>query len=344
MDSRSVLDNISKVNTSKIRRPPSIDTWFGFNTTDESSEEEEGWSEVERVRKKEEKRKKTANKRKEMKKECASRAACMASMGPITRNSINFFRDKGEDFEVAKKSAVREFLTYYFNYDENDFEEFEIKETRLSTKDDNIVNVALSSEDAIRNLYIRKAEMRLEDITLRTYIPPNFHERFMGINRICTERRSLNPLLKTQLRFGKRDVEIYTKIKGDDIGFRKVSIEDFIGDTTIPDFDRNIKWKRYLDRPPRRTTNQWESRGQRPSTQNKGPAKTSGFFKEKTQATQPMTRANSNSLNSTSKKQKLYNEESSSSSGEEEDEQMEDATDTTNEEPETDRFATPASK
>ena len=64
-----------------------------------------------------------------------------------------------------------------------------------------------------------RLESRNENIVLRSYIPPNFHARFMCLSRICTEKRAGNPLLKTQLRFGKSDVEVFTKIKCEEVGF-----------------------------------------------------------------------------------------------------------------------------
>ena len=36
----------------------------------------------------------------------------------------------------------------------------------------------------------------------------------MSLNQICTERRKSDDLLRTQIRFGKTDLEIWTKKKG----------------------------------------------------------------------------------------------------------------------------------
>ena len=88
-------------------------------------------------------------------------------------------------------------------------------------KGDDIINVAMATEDKIRELYTRKAELKNEDIVLRSYIPPNFHRRFMYLNSVCADRRSEDPTLKTQLRFGEKDVEIYVKTKGEEGGVQK---------------------------------------------------------------------------------------------------------------------------
>ena len=58
--------------------------------------------------------------------------------------------------------------------------------------------------------------------------------------------------MKTQLRFGDRDLEILTKEKGGEEPFCKVSLRDFLGRDNIPDFDHSVKWKVQVDRPPRR--------------------------------------------------------------------------------------------
>ena len=197
------------------------------STTEESEEDKEDWSDVMRKRKSEEKRRMRKKRRENRKTECSTKAANMASLGPISWDSINYFRKAGRSPETAKTLAVKEFLQYNLNYTVEELEELDIVETRVSTKGDGIVNIAMSSEESIRELYIRKAETRNEDITLRSYIPPNFHKQFMYINKICTEKRAAEPLLKTQLRFGRRDIEVYIKTKDEEAGYKKVALEEF---------------------------------------------------------------------------------------------------------------------
>ena len=131
-----------------------------------------------------------------------------------------------------------------------------VAETRISTKGDDILNVALADTADAKELYIRRAESRNDNLTVRCYIPPNFHDRFMSLNRICMEKRKEDPNLRTQLRFGSKDVEIWIKHKNDDKGFRRVDLEDFT-DQDVPDFNHTIKWKRYPDRLPRRINRVW---------------------------------------------------------------------------------------
>ena len=253
----------------KVRRPPPVITkWFGSDSTSEEEDEsgeEESWIGIDRKKKNEEKRRKAARRKEMKKREVATKAAHMASLGPISIQSVQYFQQDGTSFEDAKKLAVREFLQYNMGYSDSDLEEVHILETRLSAKSDDFINVALATEDEIRELYVRKAETKNEDITIRCYIPPNFHQRFMKLNSIYTEKRAENPNLKTQLRFSCKDIDVYIKMKNEDSGFRKVEIREFTTEE-IPEFEHGLKWKRYADRPPRVRSSQMEKPKARPST------------------------------------------------------------------------------
>ncbi len=74
----------------------------------------------------------------------------------------------------------------------------------------------------------------------------------MAVSHICTDRRKRDSNLKTQIRFGQADIEIFTKYKGSKEGYRMVDMSDFLYDETLPQFDHNIKWKRKQDKPARR--------------------------------------------------------------------------------------------
>ena len=63
----------------------------------------------------------------------------------------------------------------------------------MSTKGEDVMNIALATEDDIRELYLRKAEMQDDKIIVRSYVPPNFYERFFHLGRICTEKKGGKP-------------------------------------------------------------------------------------------------------------------------------------------------------
>ena len=74
----------------------------------------------------------------------------------------------------------------------------------------------------------------------------------MAISRQCTAARAMDANLKTQLRFGRHDVELYIKTKGSNTGYRFEKMEDFLDMTQVPTFDHRVKWRKTTDQPPRR--------------------------------------------------------------------------------------------
>ena len=182
------LESMSLGNQSILR------TWFGFDSSSEESDEDTSeWTNVDRKKKEEERRRRALLKKDNLKKEVASRAANMISMGPVSWESVIFFKDRGETLEDAKKSAVKEFLRYNLNYAWDELNDLVISETRMSTRGDAIINIAFENESDIRELYSRKAESRNDNLIIRNYVPPNFHERLMFLNKICAEKCMENP-------------------------------------------------------------------------------------------------------------------------------------------------------
>ena len=74
----------------------------------------------------------------------------------------------------------------------------------------------------------------------------------MALNRLCGEKRAEDKYLKTQVRFGNKDLEVWTKEKGSEDPFLQVSLKEFLGTEELPDFDDDIKWRKTKDRAPRR--------------------------------------------------------------------------------------------
>ena len=139
---------------------------------------------------------------------------------------------------------------YQLGFTEEDLEEV-IKETKRAGKED-VIYFAVEDEDMIKDIYFRKADSRNDAIIVRNYIPPQLHSRFMSLNDICKEKRSKNPELKTQIRFGKRDLEIFTKMRGKEEPFKKVPLEDFTEGVKLPGFDHTVTWRKHKDRRERK--------------------------------------------------------------------------------------------
>ena len=148
--------------------------------------------------------------------------------------AINERRSDTVGFDQAKKLAVKDFLADYLGYNKEELDELMIAETKIAPSGDDIINVAFASHDDTRELHIRRAESQNEEITVCNYIPPNFYERYTHLNKVCQEMRQKDNTLRTQLRFGKKDIEVFTKHKGDPTGFRVVKLDDFTDISKIP--------------------------------------------------------------------------------------------------------------
>ena len=87
---------------------------------------------------------------------------------------------------------------------------------------------------------------------LRTFIPPQLFEIFKFLNNVCREMREKDTDLKTQLRFGVKDLEIFTKTRGSEDPYHKIPLEEVTNVESIPVFDHSLKWKKKNEHPPRR--------------------------------------------------------------------------------------------
>ena len=74
------------------------------------------------------------------------------------------------------------------------------------------------------------------------------------------------PGLKTQLRLGVRDVEIFIKQRKTDEPYKRVALEDIVDLKSLPEYDFSIKWVGRNERPPRGTVKYSQQR--RPSRKN----------------------------------------------------------------------------
>ena len=143
----------------KVRKPVIVKEWFGIgSSSDDSEPESEQWSDVDRKKRNHEKKMKAAQKKQTLKQECATRAMNMFSIGPISVETVEYFRKRGLNFEEAKISALKEFLQYNLNYGTEELDSLTIAETRLSTKGDEIFNVALVDKDDVKEVFVRRAE------------------------------------------------------------------------------------------------------------------------------------------------------------------------------------------
>ena len=241
----------------KIRKPMEIMEWFGFQSETESSDSSDDgeWTEVDRRKRSEDKKKLQKKKKKEMEALTAAKAANIIGVGPVDMSILDKHKNESISYKRCKILAVEDFLMKYLDYDREELDELTIAETRLAATE-NIIYIAFTEQEQVRELHMRKAEMKNDMITIRNYIPPTFYDRFTFLNGVCRDKRMEDKDLKTQLRFRKKDLEIYVKYRGENAPFRQIKLEDFTDMSVVPPFNHNIKWRWYEEKSPRRRRGQ----------------------------------------------------------------------------------------
>ena len=204
---------IGQEKVKKIRKPVTAKDWFAEVRSDseadsstDSQEEEEGkWNEIKRRERSQRIRQERKKRKKERMEAMASRMRHMVGVGPIPSASIRFFEDSSKDDNEARIKAVKEYLKYYMEFDDDDLNLIEILDTKRVANDD-IVYFSVSNEDHIREIYMRRAAIANDDLIVRDYIPPQYHARYMAVAGHAKQKRAEDKSLKTQLRWGHYDI------------------------------------------------------------------------------------------------------------------------------------------
>ena len=201
----------------------------------------------------------------------ARKAKHLVGIAPVTNFSIEAHMKKTRDYTKAKILAVKEFLQHYLDYTDEELDKIKILDTLVSNKGDDTLYISLENHEDIKEIHVRQAEVKNYRINIRNFIPPQLFTSYMGLNSVCKELREKNPEIKTQLHFGKDDMEVFRKNKGTKEGFRKVNIEEYSEFDSVPDYDYNLEWKARQDKPPRRNVDEYRSNSPPPSMRNNGP-------------------------------------------------------------------------
>ena len=253
--------NVERKEKVEEKQKKAVIKWFGCDTDNDTSDEEENpeevdeeeWNTIDRKKARKEKLKRQNEKKRKRKEEVLSKAQNMVGLGPISGECLEKHMKKAQnDFEKAKLEAVREHLFKYYKYNDREYEQLDIRETKYVEKGDGIIYIAVDDKRNIREIYKRKAECKREEVMLKSFVPPQIFKRFVALNKICGERRASDRRLKTQVRFGAKDIEIWTKEKGTEEPFSLTPLRAFLGTDSIPDYDDEIKWRKVRDREPRR--------------------------------------------------------------------------------------------
>ena len=197
---------------------------------------------MDRKKRNKEKIKEKKNKIKEKKRELCTKMRYMVGIGPIRDATIEYHENLNGNPEDARKDAVIEYLKYYLAYDDEEIEALEIIETKRAAKDDIIYCVFGRIEDA-KEIHYRRAASQNDELVTRDYIPPQMYQRYQAIAHRAKIVRAANNNIKTQLRWGEKDIEVYTKTKGSEEQMKVVNLQEFMGNESLPDYDASIKWK-----------------------------------------------------------------------------------------------------
>ena len=231
--------------------------WFGDETeseedmTEDSEDDVNEWDMVARRKKNKEKKKLAMRKKLDKVESVNKKASHIQGIGPIRMEDIEEQRETGMEYEEAKTTSLKKFLKDFLMYEEKELSDMSIKETMMSAKGDAIMYIAFEDIEDLKELNMRIAECGNREIKSRNFIPPQAFDRYMAISNGCYELRQKNPKLKTQIRFGKQDLEVVVKTRGESEPYRPIPLEEVMGQTSIPQYDFLRKWLARRDRPPR---------------------------------------------------------------------------------------------
>ena len=210
------------------------------------------WDMIERKKRNKEKRKRRKVARNKVEEDTFETTNHILGLGPIRDDDLNRLFKEHKDYKAAKIKAVQEFLQNALRFNDEEIEDIKITEAVVSAKRDGIVYAAFEDKSDIHEVRLRIAECKNDAIIVRNFIPPQVFERYMFVNKLCQVLRNKNERIRTQIRFGVRDVEVMVKEKGSKEPYRLKPLEELTDLRDIPGFDHTKRWVQRVDRPPRR--------------------------------------------------------------------------------------------
>ena len=109
--------------------------------------------------------------------------------------------------------ASQEYLRIQLRFTEKDIEGMKITDTQVSAKGVNILYVVTNDENVIRDIRQRMAQCQDPDLQSQDFIPPQYYKRYIALSRYAQDMRYNNMNVKTQIRYGTNDIELWTKDK-----------------------------------------------------------------------------------------------------------------------------------
>ena len=192
-------------------------------------------------------------KKREKMHELSTKMQHIVGVGPITDQTIDFFHEETGNREEARKRSVQEFLSYRLDFTDEEMMDINIVDTKRGNKKE-IIYFAVENKETIKEIHFRRAACGNDSIQVLDYIPPQYHTRYMAVGKRAADIRSKDKTIKTQIRWGEKDLEIYTKKKGGDNKeqFKRIELIEFMGGEELPEVDCSIKWRWSKERVQRR--------------------------------------------------------------------------------------------
>ena len=277
----------------KVRRPVEISCWFGDegDTSSDTSTSEGEWKDIDRKGQKEDRKRRVKMRRKLKEEETFAKARAMLGLGTVLRRDVERINKAGMEGERIRKEVVHNILKGHLDFNEEELTKLDVRETHMGKED--FIYFAAGNPEMLREIHVRKAESQNDELKIRNFIPPQLFQRFRAIDRVCAERRKEVEGMKTQLRFGSKEVEVYTKVRDSGEGFKKVDLREFMGENELPPFDHSIRWRRRIDKPERRIPDYGRNRQPDPEHPSK---------EKKGEVTPPITRQRSETLDKEAKR------------------------------------------
>jgi hypothetical protein len=170
-----------------------------------------------------------------------SEAKCKIGLYPISTANVRHFSSRKSITDVsefnetehdeARKDAVNEFLYEELKFKDNDID---IKSAKLAPKEASKIMWIETSEKEVKEIYKRAASVQNKSVQLYTYIPAQLWDRKISLDINCKKAREQNVNLRTQIRLGTDDLELYTKYKGEPY-WQKTPVLEFgdLSDMTV---------------------------------------------------------------------------------------------------------------
>ena len=113
-------------------------------------------------------------------------------------------------YTKARIEAAQDFLELELKFERY---EIEIKETKMSKDGYRHIMWLTMTEELVKKIYQRAANIKSPRIQLLTYFPHSLYKKKIALEKLLKVARSKNESLRTQIRLGKKDLELFTKYR-----------------------------------------------------------------------------------------------------------------------------------